>query len=158
MGSVGKNIVDVDVDQLVEMLNKALADEWLAFYQYWVGAKVISGPMSGYVAGELEEHAKEELMHAEMLVERILKLKGIPILDPKKWFDKTTCGYAVPDDFKVKSILKQNIGGEQCAIIAYKKILNFVREKDDVTFKMILKILEDEIEHEDDLERIFEQL
>jgi bacterioferritin len=30
MGTKGRSIVGMDVDNLVELLNKALADEWLA--------------------------------------------------------------------------------------------------------------------------------
>ena len=45
MGTKGRALVGKDVDKLIEMLNKALADEWLAYYQYWVGAKVVKGPM-----------------------------------------------------------------------------------------------------------------
>jgi len=40
MGTKGREIVGMDIDKLIELLNKALADEWLAYYQYWVGAKV----------------------------------------------------------------------------------------------------------------------
>ena len=29
----------MDVDQLVKLLNMAFADEWLAYYQYWLGSK-----------------------------------------------------------------------------------------------------------------------
>ncbi len=43
MGTKGIEIVGKDVNKIVEMLNKALADEWLAYYQYWVGAKVVKG-------------------------------------------------------------------------------------------------------------------
>lgn len=156
MGKAGKKIVGVNVDKLIEMLNKALADEWLAYYQYWIGAKVVCGIMSDKVQKELLEHATEELGHADMLVERILQLEGIPLLNPKDWQEKTVCGYSAPKDFNVKPILEQNIEGERCAIDVYKNILEFVRAKDDVTFEIILKILKDEIKHEDDLENILE--
>jgi ferritin-like protein len=71
--SQGREIVGKDVDKLIEMLNKALADEWLAYYQYWVGAKVAKGPMRGTVATELLEHATEELGHAELLSDSIVE-------------------------------------------------------------------------------------
>jgi len=32
MGTKGRQIVGMDVDELLEMLNKAFADEWLAYY------------------------------------------------------------------------------------------------------------------------------
>jgi bacterioferritin len=157
MGTVGKEIIGIDVNKLVEKLNKALADEWLAYYQYWIGAKVVNTNFM-QVISELEEHAEEELKHAVMLVDRILQLDGIPLLDPKKWFEETNCGYNVPSDFEVAAIVKQNIEGEQCAIKTYKEILDMVRGNDDITYQMILEIFKDEIKHEDDLEKILESL
>ena len=45
MGTKGQQIVGLKIDDVIEMLNKAFADEWLAYYQYWLGAKVVKGPM-----------------------------------------------------------------------------------------------------------------
>ncbi len=158
MGTRGIEMVDMDVDELIEMLNKALADEWLAYYQYWVGARVAVGPMRGVVAGELQEHAEEELEHADMLAERILTLGGTPILTPSEWMEKTNCGYETPKDPNVKTLLRQNIKGEQCAIDVYQKILEKVKGKDEITYRIVLDILEDEVEHEEDLQAIQEDM
>ena len=54
----------LDVDNLLSQLNAALAEEWLAYYQYWVGALVVEGAMRSDVQGEFEEHAEEERHHA----------------------------------------------------------------------------------------------
>jgi bacterioferritin len=158
MGTKGREIVKVELKKLIEMLNKALADEWLAYYQYWIGAKVVTGPMRGVVAGELEEHAGDELRHAGMIVERIIQLGGTPLLKPSDWYDLTNCGYESPEDPFVEPILKQNIKGEQCAIDVYQKIAEMVKEKDSITYHMVLEILEDEVEHEEDLEAIMDDL
>ena len=158
MGTRGREIVGMDVKKLLGLLNKALADEWLAYYQYWIGAKVVKGPMSGHVASELEEHAGEELEHAGMLTERIIQLGGTPILKPEDWYKLSNCGYETPEDPHVKAVLKQNIKGEQCAIDVYNKLIKTVKDKDPVTYNMILKILEDEVEHEEDLQAILEDM
>jgi bacterioferritin len=158
MGTKGKEMVGMDVSKLIELLNKAFADEWLAYYQYWVGAKIVKGPMRGQVAAELEEHAGEELKHAGMLTERIIQLGGTPLLKPEDWYKLTNCGYDAPEDPAVKAILKQNIKGEQCAIDVYQHLLGTVKDKDPVTYNMALEILEDEVEHEEDLQAILEDL
>ena len=158
MGTRGREIVGVDVNELIEELNKALADEWLAYYQYWIGAKVAKGPMRGAVVAELEEHANEELEHAGMLVERILQLGGTPILSPEEWYKATNCGYETPSDPNVKTLLEQNIKGEQCAIDVYQMLSNMVKDKDPITYQMVLSILEDEVEHEEDLEALSEDM
>ena len=47
----------LDVESLISQLNAALSEEWLAYYQYWVGALVVEGAMRADVQGEFEEHA-----------------------------------------------------------------------------------------------------
>lgn len=158
MGTFGRKLVGDDVEQLIDLLNKALADEWLAYYQYWVGARVASGPMRGAVAAELEEHADEELEHASMLAERILQLGGTPLLSPQDWFGMSNCGYETPEDPYVGVILEQNTAGEQCAIQVYQDLINFTRDTDPVTYELALQIMRDEIEHEEDLEALQEDM
>jgi len=37
MGKKGREIVEVDIEELLELLKKAYADEWIAYYSYkWV--------------------------------------------------------------------------------------------------------------------------
>jgi bacterioferritin len=161
MGTKGIQILEtlgVDVKDLIESLNKALADEWLAYYQYWVGAKVIKGPMKEEAAAELIQHAADELRHADMVASRIIQLGGTPILSPEEWLKVSNCGYDAPIDPFVKRVLEQNIKGEQCAIQTYNTILNKVKDKDPVTYNMVLQIMTDEIEHEDDLQAVLEDI
>jgi len=154
MGTKARQILGLDSDKLVELLNRAYADEWLAYYQYWIGAKVAEGVMRGVVVQELEEHAQDELRHAGMLVGRIIQLGGIPLLTPEDWYKYTNCGYDVPQDPDVRKLLEQNIKGEQCAIEVYKNIAEFTKDKDPITYNLAIEILKDEIEHEEDLETI----
>ncbi len=159
MGTTASKIVGMDVKQLIEMLNKAMADEWLAYYQYWVGAKIVKGPMRPNVEEELKEHANEELGHAEMLANRIIQLGGKPILNPEEWKSKSVCGYDAPKNPHVLEILKQNIKGERCAIGVYHKMLEKIKlGNDPITFHMIRKIMEDEVKHEEDLENLQEDI
>ncbi|MDY7075728.1 MAG: ferritin-like domain-containing protein [Chloroflexota bacterium] len=158
MGTKGISIVGIDVENLIEKLNKALADEWLAYYQYWVGAKVAKGPMRGAVTAELVQHATEELGHAELLANRILQLGGTPLLKPADWYEMTNCGYEAPTDPYVEALLEQNIKGEQCAIETYQQLVELTKDADPVTYEMALAIMADEIEHEEDLQAIAEDI
>ncbi|WP_457567790.1 ferritin-like domain-containing protein [Desulfurobacterium sp.] len=158
MGTRGRALVGEHADKIVEMLNKALCDEWLAYYQYWIGSKVVKGPMKDAVIAELVQHATDELRHADMLVTRILELGGTPILTPEEWFKKTNCGYDTPSDPFVKKILEQNVKGEQCAIDTYSEILKFTKDIDPITYNLVLQILTDEVEHEEDLQALIEDL
>jgi bacterioferritin len=154
MGTKGIEIVDMDVHQLVGVLNKAFADEWLAYYQYWIGSKVVKGPMKEVAIGELTQHAADELRHADMLASRIIQLGGTPVTEPEQWYKLSNCGYDAPDDASVGNVLKQNIKGEQCAIMTYKNLVNLTMGKDPVTYNIVLQILQDEVEHEEDLQAV----
>ena len=48
--------------------------------------------------------------------------------------------------------------GERCAIDVYKRLLDTTRDKDEVTSKIVLEILDDEVEHEADLQTILEDI
>lgn len=152
MGKKAIEISNLNVEELIQMLNEALAEEWLAYYQYWVGARMMEGPMRSEVEPELLLHATQELAHAELVVNRIIQLGGTPILDPKKWWDFARCDYEVPDDPYIEVILEQNLRGERCAIQRYEEIADFTNGKDHATYQMAVSILNEELEHEHDIE------
>ena len=156
MGSKGREIIGMDVDELLDLLRRAYCDEWLAYYQYWLGAKLVKGPMKDAVGAELLQHATEELLHADMVAMRIIQLGGTPVTKPEEWYKLTNCGYEAPDDPFVKTLLIQNIKGEQCAISVYKRLMDITREADPVTYNMVLQILQQEVEHEEDLQSLLE--
>jgi len=120
--------------------------------------EVIKGLMKEAVIAELLQHAADELRHADMVVGRIIQLGGTPVTEPKKWYDKASCGYEAPDDPFVEAILNQNIKGERCAIGFYKLLLDATQGKDPVTYNMVLQILQDEVAHEEDLQALSEDL
>jgi bacterioferritin len=158
MGTLGRKIVDTNVAELVKILNKAFSDEWLAYYQYWIGSKIVRGPNKEAVIAELTLHATEELAHATLLTTRIIQLGGTPVTKPEEWYKLTNCGYDAPTDPYVIKVLEQNIKGEQCAIKSYNALLKKTRDKDPVTYNIVLTILQQEVEHEEDLQALLEDI
>ncbi len=159
MARVGKSILTgIEASEVVKLLNKAYADEWLAYYQYYIEEKVVKGIMKDAAIAELNQHAQDELRHANMVAERIIQLGGTPLLNPKEWFTHTNCGYEEPKNFDVLAILEDAIKGEQCAIKTYSKILDITRDKDIVTYDIVSQILADEVEHEEDLVALHEDI
>ena len=116
----------LDVESLISQLNAALAEEWLAYYQYWIGALVVEGAMRPNVQSEFEEHANEERKHAEMIAKRIIELEGVPVLDPQKWSELARCKYDTPQDFDSVCLLNDNVASERCAILRYQEIADHV--------------------------------
>jgi bacterioferritin len=158
MGTKGREIVGIEVDRILTLLNEAYASEWLAYYQYWLGAKLIKGPMKDAIAAELTLHATEELNHATLLAGRIIQLGGTPVVTPEGWSKLSPCKYDAPEDPYVAVLLDQNIKGEQCAIATYKGLMDVTKDKDMITYNLALTILEQEVEHEEDLQSLREDL
>ncbi len=159
MAKRGNSIIKgIEVSEIIDMLNRAYADEWLAYYQYYIEEKVIKGIMKDAAVAELAQHATDELRHADMVAQRILQLGGTPLLNPKEWFTHTNCGYEEPKNFDVVAILEDAIKGEQCAIDTYSKIAEMTKDKDIVTYDIVSSILADEVEHEEDLQALHDDI
>jgi bacterioferritin len=159
MARVGNSIIKgIEVSEIISLLNRAYADEWLAYYQYFIESKVIKGLMKDAAIVELNQHAADELRHATMIADRILQLGGTPILHPQEWLTQTNCGYDAPKNFDVVKILEDAIKGEQCAIRTYSSIVETTRNKDIVTYDLISSILGDEVEHEEDLQALHDDI
>jgi len=159
MARRGNSIIKgVDINDIITGLNRAYADEWLAYYQYFIEAKVIKGIMKDAAIAELEQHAADELRHANLVADRILQLGGTPLLNPQEWFTHTNCGYEEPKNFDVVSILEDSIKGEQCAISVYSNLAELTKDKDIVTYDIVSQILADEVEHEEDLQALFDDI
>ncbi len=152
MGAHGIETAGVDVQKLITILNEALCEEWLAYYQYWIGARLMEGPMRSEIEPELLLHATQELNHAVLVVGRIIQLGGTPVTHPADWFKLSKCEYEAPLDPYVEAVLKQNLNGERCAIKRYKDLADFTNGKDHTTHQMATTILGEELEHEQDIE------
>jgi bacterioferritin len=153
MGAKANETAKLNSDELITELNKAYADEWLAYYQYWIAARTFADGRSSTLARELERIADEELEHAEELAERILLLGGKPLADPRAWFEETNCGYSEPPEDR-EGIIRMVIEAEQCAIRVYEQLVKKTLHDAPVTSQFVLHILEEELEHEDTFEKM----
>jgi bacterioferritin len=160
MGEKGRSIVDVNVKELIEDLNKAYADEWLAAYWFWLSAQIARGVMGHEVAEEFEDAVEEELGHAESLAQRILQLGGMPVMDPADLPKVAFSKYQVPPTNRsdAAAFLKQAIETEREAIAFYHALAKKVRDKDPVTWLLVSEILRAEVEDEEKYERYLGKL
>lgn len=144
-------------DDILALLETALADEFLAFYQYWVCKHLVKGPGRSDVTPELGAHAWEELDHAEKLIERIKQLGGEPITSPVKWIEKGNPWRepATSDALEQLAILTE---AERDAIDHYQRIVDASAGRDEVTRNMAIEIMADEAEHKYDLDKLIEEL
>ncbi len=159
MGKHGNRIIkDLEIGAIIETLNRAYADEWLAYYQYYIESKIVKGIMKDAIIAELDQHAADELRHASMIAGRIAQLGGVPLLSPEEMIKHSGCGYTRPENFDVVGVLEDAIDGEQCAIDTYSSILEMTRNRDVVTYDLVSSILADEVEHEEDLQALYDDI
>ena len=78
MGKKSREIVELDLKDLIKDLDKAYCDEWLAYYAWWYMAQAVEGKGYEDMAEFLNKIAKDELEHATELAERIIELGGLP--------------------------------------------------------------------------------
>ena len=160
MGRAGREIVKVNVDEVLEDLLKAYADEWLAHYQYWVTAQWISGIDADVLRGILLKQSEDELKHAEKLARRIMQLGGKPILNFDELLKKSGCGYIPPpeDPTNLKQVIENVLKSERCAIQFYNQMIEKYRHTDVITHEIFEELLEDEVDDEEEWERILQKL
>lgn len=144
-------------DEVVKMLITALADEWLASYQYWVCKNLSRGPGKSDADPEFDQHFKDEMEHADKLILRIKELGGKPIFNPKEWLVLGNPWTEV-NTTVVKEQLGITIQAEIDAMEYYGKIIDYVKGFDEITMRLVRGILADEAEHLYDLQMLIEEL
>lgn len=123
-------------------LNKALEWEYAAAVQYVQHAAVITGPEYAAIATELVVHSNEEMAHAVIVSTIISDLGGTPSIDVEK--------RDISED--AKTILEQDLAGEELAIKIYKALIKQAEELGEYGYRRQLEqILIDEEEHRRDL-------
>ncbi len=162
MGKKGREIVEIDIKELLKELNAAYADEWIAFFYYTWAADFIEGPDYPTVAGELDRIAKEEFEHMSELADRILELGGEPERDLEDLQRIANCKKVVfpKNERDLEGVLMAVAEAEGCAIDVYNKILKKLSpcyERDARTFHLIEHILSEEVQHEEAFENLLEK-
>jgi bacterioferritin len=144
MGQKGKEILEIDVNEVIQDLNSAYADEWLSHYQYFLYVQVIEGIDAETLKEKLEEQSKES-------IDRILKLGGKPTADVMK---ASTCGFSEsPEDYSdLTRVIELVLEGERCAIEKYNALAKKYHMKDLVTHEIFEDLLTDEVGDEEDWE------
>lgn len=70
-------------ERLIELLNEDLAREYQAIIAYVAYSQVLKGAQYMNIAGQLEQHAQQELQHALTVARQIDYLGGVPTVTPK---------------------------------------------------------------------------
>lgn len=159
MGKQARAIVEVSLKELIKDLNKAYADEWLAFYLYWYMAQIVSGRAYEDIAEFLNKIAKDELEHAQEVADLIIKLGDVPVANPMELEKNANFPYAMPpkNTADINRIIRIVTEAEAGAIDVYSKIAKKTLGKDHVTYQLVTHILSEEVQHEEIFENLLER-
>jgi bacterioferritin len=128
---------------MVKLLNEDLTKEYAAAVQYIQHAAAITGAQYQAVQKELIIHSGEEMAHALSLADQIATLGGEPTVEVNERF--------VSKDSK--KMLKQDLAGEEDAIMRYKARVAQAAEMGEHGLKRALEdILIVEEEHRRDIQ------
>ena len=158
MGTVGREIVGDRADEIIELLNQGIAAELNDAYRYLLLSKVASGVHSSPVAQKFAETAQDEWGHVSLLMERVMQLGGEPLASPAEVGERTYVPYkpAPKDPTDLRQMLHDSLAGERAAIGFYRELFEKTRDIDPVTADIARHALIDEIDDEDELERLLE--
>ena len=159
MGKKAREIVGVDLKDLIKDLDRAYCDEWLAYYAWWYMAQAVEGKGYEDMAEFLNKIAKDELEHATELAERIIELGGLPTNNPINLVKNSNGGYpgVMKNLHDYDEIIKIVTAAEAGAIEVYNKIAKKTFGKDHDTYQLVTHIMGEEIGHEEKFENLREK-
>lgn len=130
--------------KVIDGLNKILTNEMTAINQYFLHSRILKD-WGFEKLGEYEyKESIEEMQHADVLIERILFLNGLPNLQD---LHRLRIGE------NVKEILECDLQLEEAAIPDLREVITLCEQETDyVSRDLLSKILENEEEHLDFLE------
>ena len=137
-------------DQVIQHLNEALKNELTAVNQYWLHYRMLDNWGVSRLA-EFERHESiDEMKHADRLSERILFLEGLPNF---QMLGRLRVGE------NVEEILRADLELEREAVEQLKgAIAHCEAVRDYVSRDLFARILDNEEEHVDMLEKQFDMI
>lgn len=136
-------------DIVLKLLNEALATELVCVLRYKRHYFMAQGLNAEAAAHEFAEHAQEEQQHADKLAARIVQLGGQPNFSPAGLAERSASEYVEGKD--LIDMIKEDLVAERIAIDTYRASIDYVKDDDPTTRRLLEDILAVEEEHADDL-------
>jgi bacterioferritin len=160
MGKTEKKILGKNAAKIVDLLKKAYCDELRIFHYFWyVGINMEGIGLVTYAAA-LKTQATSELMHAELLADRISELGDRAPSNPGEWAKYSTIGPLDPaKHLTLRAALERATQFEGKAVENYNSLAKKALTMGDyVTYNLATTILSDEVKDEQHTEDILKAL
>jgi bacterioferritin len=139
-----------DVKKTIEILQAVLATELVCVLRYTMHAVAAAGISSDAVKEEFQEHANEELEHAQQVAERINQLGATPDFNPQGLASRSASEYGKAEPNLIEMI-QENLIAERIAVDHYRELIRYFGDDDPTTRHMLARILAVEEEHANDM-------
>ena len=143
-------------DQVVKLLNEALATEIVCVLRYRRHHFMARGIHGQSVGAEFLIHSNEEQGHADLLAARIVQLGGEPDFSPDSLSQRSHAEYVAGDT--LTQMIRENLVAERIAIDSYRDMILYLGDQDPTTSVLLKQILAVEEEHADELADLLEGL
>lgn len=143
-----------DRDQVLKMLNEALATEVVCVLRYRRHHFMARGIHGQSVGAEFLVHSNEEQGHADLLAARIVQLGGEPDFSPDRLSERSHAEYVAGDT--LAQMIQENLVAERIAIDSYRDMVRYLGDQDPTTSDLLKQILAVEEEHADELADLLE--
>ncbi len=128
-------------DKIIDVLNQLLADELTAINQYMVHAEMCDNWGYDKLHKAIEGQARDEMHHAEWLIQRIIFLEGTPVVSK---LNPMQIGKSVLE------MVTNDQDAELAAVRAYNSAIRLAHEVDDqATVDLLTQIVKMEEGHVD---------
>ena len=138
-----------DREQVVKLLNEALATEIICVLRYKSHYFLASGIHSESVAQEFLEHANEEQAHADKISKRIVQLQGTPNWSPEGLQTRSHSEFV--QGANLIQMIEENLIAERIAIDTYREMIAYIGDDDPTSRRVLEEVLGQEEEHADEL-------
>lgn len=134
-------------DEVIELLNRALASEWIALMQYWHHYFMATDIHSPEIKETFKKFADQELEHIDEIGSRIQLLGGVPVEKPEEIMKL----WPSPVDYgtDLRSMMEEDLIDERVTVQFYSEIVRVCGNDDIVTRCLFEHILHEEEEHAD---------
>lgn len=142
-------------DQIVKLLNDALATELVCVLRYKRHHFTAKGMSAPAIADEFMVHAQEETAHSDKIAERIVQLGGEPDYSPATLLQRSHADY--DENLDLKGMVRANLVAERVAVETYRQMIDLIGDKDPTTRRLLEDVLRDEEEHADEMADLLDQ-
>jgi bacterioferritin len=158
MGRAGNSLIKgIDIEEIIDALDSFHAESWvIVHFSLALKNRLEGEAAASLLPKELEDKAQESMKHAKKLAERIAELGGTETGDPTEFVMLSPLKrFSMPSsNSDVKEILSFILEMQQSTIKTYGDFLHRIKDKDDVTYRVLGEILEDEVKRESEIESV----